>query len=74
MTVVVPVVLSLAAATYGLNPPVLPKQLHKLYGDCTMLQHTLKRVDHLGNPSLYATTSSASWWPIGTKPLASAPK
>ncbi len=52
MTVVVPVVLSGGSGSrlWPKSRQFYPKQLHKLYGDCTMLQHTLKRVDHLGEP------------------------
>ncbi|HEY6529186.1 MAG TPA: mannose-1-phosphate guanylyltransferase/mannose-6-phosphate isomerase [Cellvibrionaceae bacterium] len=52
MSVVVPVVLSGGSGSrlWPKSRQFYPKQLHKLYGDCTMLQHTLKRVDHLGEP------------------------
>lgn len=52
MSVVVPVILSGGSGSrlWPKSRQFYPKQLHKLYGDCTMLQHTLKRVDHLGEP------------------------
>lgn len=49
---VVPVILSGGSGSrlWPKSRKAYPKQLHRLYGDATMLQHTVKRVDHLGAP------------------------
>lgn len=49
---VVPVILSGGSGTrlWPKSRKAYPKQLHKIYGDYTMLQHTFNRVDHLGAP------------------------
>lgn len=50
--VVVPVVLSGGSGTrlWPKSRKAYPKQLHRLYGDFTMLQHTVRRVAHLSEP------------------------
>lgn len=53
MSLVVPVILSGGSGSrlWPKSREHYPKQLHKLYGDCTMIQHTLRRVSHLsGEP------------------------
>ncbi len=49
---VVPVILSGGSGSrlWPKSRKAYPKQLHKLYGDYTMLQHTYNRVNHLGAP------------------------
>lgn len=49
---VVPVILSGGSGSrlWPKSRKAYPKQLHRLYGDATMLQHTVKRVEHLGCP------------------------
>ncbi len=51
-TNVVPVILSGGSGSrlWPKSRKAYPKQLHKLYGDYTMLQHTYNRVSHLGAP------------------------
>jgi mannose-1-phosphate guanylyltransferase/mannose-6-phosphate isomerase len=46
MTAVIPVILSGGSGTrlWPKSRKAYPKQLHTLYGDCTLLQHTVKRV------------------------------
>ncbi len=52
MSLVVPVILSGGSGSrlWPKSRLHYPKQLHKLYGDFTMLQHTLHRVAHLDRP------------------------
>lgn len=49
---VVPVILSGGSGSrlWPKSRKAYPKQLHTLYGDCTMLQHTYNRVSHLLAP------------------------
>lgn len=49
---VVPVILSGGSGTrlWPKSRKAYPKQLHKLYGDVTMLQHTMKRVQQFAPP------------------------
>ena len=51
-TSIVPVVLSGGSGTrlWPKSRKAYPKQLHCLYGDATMLQHTVNRVNHLSTP------------------------
>ena len=48
----IPVILSGGNGTrlWPKSRKAFPKQLHKLYGDFTMLQHTYNRVSHLNSP------------------------
>ena len=52
MTQVYPVILSGGSGTrlWPKSRKSFPKQLHNLYGDCTMLQHTVNRVKGFGAP------------------------
>lgn len=52
MSLIVPVILSGGSGSrlWPKSRQFYPKQLHNLYGDATMLQHTLKRVTHLDKP------------------------
>ncbi|MFL0799743.1 MAG: mannose-1-phosphate guanylyltransferase/mannose-6-phosphate isomerase [Agarilytica sp.] len=49
---VIPVILSGGSGSrlWPKSRKAYPKQLHRLYGDYTMLQHTYNRVSHLGAP------------------------
>ena len=49
---IVPVILSGGSGTrlWPKSRKAYPKQLHQLYGDCTMLQHTVKRVSQFEAP------------------------
>ncbi len=52
MPQVIPVILSGGSGTrlWPKSRKAYPKQLHNLYGDYTMLQHTVRRVNHLSSP------------------------
>jgi mannose-1-phosphate guanylyltransferase/mannose-6-phosphate isomerase len=52
MSLVVPVILSGGSGSrlWPKSRQFYPKQFHRLYGDYTMVQHTLHRVSHLGKP------------------------
>jgi len=49
---IIPVILSGGSGTrlWPKSRKAYPKQLHTLYGDCTMLQHTVKRVEQFEAP------------------------
>lgn len=56
---VVPVILSGGSGTrlWPKSRKAYPKQLHRLYGDATMLQHTVNRVNHLAAPIVVCNDS-----------------